>query len=169
MDDLATAADPIYIFISTFENARREETGNKFYQLSLIHTLVSIPEAVCLRNSAFTLSLLESSKSTIQELLRLLESNGGYQLNRIQKAIQREIDKITFPSEILAELREVCERISDSWKYPLIIRSSSSLEDRENASGAGIYRSIGNVKSFDEVLKAIQACWISSTRTRQMV
>lgn len=162
MNDLATTADPTYIFISTLKNALREETGNKFYQLSLIHALVSIPEAVCLRNSAFTQSLLESSKSTIQELLRLLESNGGYQLNRIQKAIQKQIDKITIPKEVLVELREVCERISDSWKYPLIIRSSSSLEDRENASGAGIYRSIGNVKSLDEVLEAIQACWVSS-------
>lgn len=162
MSDRATTANPAYIFVITFQNALPKETGNKFYQLSLVHSLVPIPKAVCLRNGAFTQSLPESSWGSIQELLRLLESNGGYQLNRIQKAIQREFDKVAIPKEVLIELSEVCEKISGGWRYPLIIRSSSSLEDRENISGAGIYRSIGNVKSFDEVVEAVQACWISS-------
>ncbi len=97
MNDLATTANPAYMFISTFQNALPKETGNKFYQLSLIQALAPIPGAVCLRNSAFAQSLPESSWNTIRELLRLLESNGGYQLNRIQKAIQREFDKIAIP------------------------------------------------------------------------
>lgn len=139
-----------------------EEVGSKFLQLAMIRELANVPPAFCLKGSAFRDSLPDISKAKIANLLQQLKSNGGYHLNRLQKDIQAELDKIEFLDSVVEELRRVCESASEGWVYPIIIRSSSAHEDKDDASGAGIYQSIGGVTNLDQALEAVRTCWHST-------
>ncbi|WP_437677778.1 PEP/pyruvate-binding domain-containing protein [Sorangium sp. So ce131] len=149
-------------YIRGLDAPDKERVGNKFHGLSRIADVVRVPEAACLESSAFARSLPEPAQEAIRGLLRLLRSNGGYQLNRLQREIQRELDRIEIPAEIRAELEQVAALLSRGWKHRLIARSSTSFEDLTTSSGAGIYESIGDLSSFERLLEAVVKCWSSA-------
>jgi pyruvate,water dikinase len=148
-------------YVATFEKANVSEVGNKFYQLSIINKLpdVDVPEAVCLKSSAFSISLPKDARQSIQDSLTMLQSNGGYRLNKIQKEIEKNLDKLIIPEKVKNELKQFALQISQNWKYKLIVRSSSCFEDGEDSSGAGIYESVPEVGTEQELLNAIIHCW----------
>ncbi len=53
------------------------------------------------------------------------------------------------------------EDLSPLWDTPLIVRSSSPFEDSQNVSGAGIYESIGSIKSIEELYVSVKECLLS--------
>lgn len=72
--------------------------------------------------------------------------------------IRRTIYKNDFPEEMKNTLHGVFSAL----KSPLIVRSSSSYEDMEDHSCAGMFSSVDGVNDFDQFLNAIKICWISS-------
>ena len=49
---------------------------------------------------------------------------------------------------------------------PLAVRSSSSAEDRDNASYAGMYETILDVRGAEALVEAIRRCWASASAAR---
>lgn len=76
------------------------------------------------------------------------------QIRNEYEQIQREYSGGKFPEDILTELSSLLERIG---KLPIIVRSSSLLEDNFGSSFAGKYASFfcPNQSSHDENLKAL--------------
>lgn len=72
--------------------------------------------------------------------------------------IRRTIYKNDFPEEMKNTLYGVFSAL----KSPLIVRSSSSYEDMEDYSCAGMFSSVNGVNNFEQFLNAIKICWISS-------
>jgi len=149
-------------YIASFDDLYLTEVGNKFYQLSIISKVGSVPPAFCLKNIAFNQSLPPSARIEIEKRLILLKSNGGYGLSRIQKEIEKELDKINIPLEILTEIESLASELSVNWTKLLIVRSSSCFEDGEEYSGAGIYLSVPNVQNETDLKQAVINCWKAS-------
>jgi len=61
----------------------------------------------------------------------------------------------------LDQIKELTE-IFDSLKKPIIVRSSSSIEDSDEFSCAGLFVSKNGVKTFENFLDAIKICWLST-------
>ncbi|WP_297417313.1 PEP/pyruvate-binding domain-containing protein [Thermococcus sp.] len=51
-------------------------------------------------------------------------------------------------------------------KFPIVVRSSATVEDSKKASFAGVFESVTKVNSFDELLKAIERVFRSATSKR---
>lgn len=144
-------------FFTDFGETDFTECGNKFSNLARISKYLNVPDAYCLKSNAFKACVPEGSLNIIKEKLALLRSNGGYQLNRIQNEIVAELESMKIDTEVQKELLCVQEKLAP----PLIVRSSSPFEDTTNISGAGIYESIGNIKSKEQLFLAIKKCWLS--------
>ncbi|MDD3679520.1 MAG: PEP/pyruvate-binding domain-containing protein [Candidatus Shapirobacteria bacterium] len=148
-------------FITDTRNPNPLICGNKFYHLARIAKYLKVPKAYCLKPNAFRTCLPEKSLQILKEKTLLLKSNGGYQLNRIQGEMVNELQNLTLSNEVKKELLLIRKRLSPHWESPLIIRSSSVFEDSQNVSGAGIYKSVGNIKSTKQLYYSIKECWFS--------
>ena len=68
---------------------------------------------------------------------------------------------LTDPAGIISELRKELSLLPD---YNYIVRSSTSLEDSENFSHAGQFKSISNIKGTENLLQAIEDIWNSAIK-----
>lgn len=59
------------------------------------------------------------------------------------------------PSRFQNELQQRLKWHSYELTYPLIVRSSATVEDQSKASFAGVFTSCPNVRSFDELVKSV--------------
>lgn len=61
-----------------------------------------------------------------------------------------------------AELRALYDSFPGGGSAPtLAVRSSSTAEDRREASAAGLYTTVLNVRTFEALLDAVRTCWAS--------
>jgi pyruvate,water dikinase len=65
------------------------------------------------------------------------------------------------PPGIEAALREAHEALMSEGAVALAVRSSSTREDREGTSAAGLHETILGVRTVEELLDAVRACWAS--------
>lgn len=72
--------------------------------------------------------------------------------------IRSKVYNGSFNSDQTNELRKAY----DSLDKPIIVRSSSSIEDSEDFSCAGLFVSQNGVDTFEGFLDAIKICWIST-------
>lgn len=73
-----------------------------------------------------------------------------------------EIRQTIYKNNFSKVMKNKLYKVFLSLTCPLIVRSSSSYEDMEDYSCAGMFTSVNNVKNFDEFLNAIKICWIST-------
>ena len=76
-------------------------------------------------------------------------------------SIVTDILKNDFSNEMNEELFQVWLYLCKDPFTPLIVRSSAIGEDSSEHSFAGVYESILNIRSFDDMKKAIRQCWAS--------
>jgi rifampicin phosphotransferase len=69
----------------------------------------------------------------------------------------REIQTIQFADDDIGILSTILNEV----KYPLIVRSSATLEDSREYSFAGLFESFPNVTNLQNLLKEIKNCWAS--------
>ncbi len=70
------------------------------------------------------------------------------------------------PSEIFDELKRYLEWFSYSMQFPLIVRSSATVEDAGKASFAGIFTSYPNAKSIEDIIERIEKIYSDANSTR---
>lgn len=73
-----------------------------------------------------------------------------------------EIRQTIYKNDFPEEMKNTLYGVFSALKPPLIVRSSSSYEDMEDYSCAGMFSSVNGVNDFDQFLNAIKICWISS-------
>ncbi|MGB3785196.1 PEP/pyruvate-binding domain-containing protein [Priestia megaterium] len=92
-----------------------------------------------------------------EALKRYIEWNG---INRQTDNIHERILQGEIPIEIESDLIEAFRNLKSSYTS-VAVRSSSSAEDLEGASFAGQYETYLNVKSPEDFLNKVKACWAS--------
>jgi pyruvate,water dikinase len=65
------------------------------------------------------------------------------------------------PASIASALREVHEVLTREGAVALAVRSSSTREDEETQSAAGLHDTVLGVRTEEELLEATRACWLS--------
>ncbi|MFS1515790.1 PEP/pyruvate-binding domain-containing protein [Bacillus sp. SCS-151] len=75
--------------------------------------------------------------------------------------IQEEVLTAEYPRELELSISKFFNAIKTSPDVILAVRSSSAMEDLNNASFAGQYETILNVKNLDQLLDSIKRCWAS--------
>jgi len=69
----------------------------------------------------------------------------------------------SLPERVIEEIREYFQSpyILEG-RFPVVVRSSATVEDSSRASFAGVFESVTNVSSFDELIKAIERVFRSA-------
>ena len=76
-------------------------------------------------------------------------------------------DEGQLPEEVVKEIQEYFySPYVLEGKFPVVVRSSATVEDSKKASFAGVFESVTKVNSFDELLKAIERVFRSATSKR---
>ncbi|KKR07989.1 MAG: pyruvate phosphate dikinase PEP/pyruvate-binding protein [Candidatus Peregrinibacteria bacterium GW2011_GWF2_39_17] len=100
----------------------------------------------------------------LHDLKRIYESDPELFI-RMEQGVRSKINDAKFPEYIERHLKEFYEGLVDKLGgNPFIVRSSSEMEDREDASFAGLYDSVvcsGRKDRFDEFLAAIKTVFKS--------
>ncbi len=95
---------------------------------------------------------------TVQSFERFLEANeSGADGTTIQ------LERATFPDDVADEIRSAVGLLGD---VPVAVRSSGVAEDLPDASFAGQYETILNVRGSTAILDAVRACWASAFAPR---
>lgn len=77
-------------------------------------------------------------------------------------AIRERIERAPLSAEVERSLRDATQALFRDGARGIAVRSSSTREDQESASAAGLHLSIMNVRDADGVLRAVRACWASA-------
>jgi hypothetical protein len=83
----------------------------------------------------------------------------------ISKRLVRLIATQLASSSDLRLLQSYFDDLSESVSKALIVRSSSSMEKSGSNSFAGLFSTERNIRSFDELLRAIKSCYLSTDTT----
>lgn len=90
----------------------------------------------------------------------LIHNNIHYSKDVNEKQIEKCICQGSFQDKLMEELRSVWNFFNDG-DASLIVRSSALEEDGDDSSFAGMFESIINVRSFEDMLWAVKKCWLS--------
>lgn len=66
------------------------------------------------------------------------------------------------PSAVLAPLREAFDALMGEGAIALAVRSSSTREDDEMESAAGLHETVLGVRTEEELVSAVKECWLSA-------
>ena len=126
--------------------------GNKAINISkLVQNNFRIPDGLVLSSAAFNDFCFDNGISITAENIQNLINEGAYH------------DKIN------ENITCIWNNISSNYgKESIIIRSSAIGEDSPGHSFAGIYESILNIRSFDDMKTAIKKCWASYYSEQQI-
>jgi len=127
--------------------AELQAVGSKAYNLSkMIQHVSYIPKGFVLTSHA-----LHSFLTFNQIEIKAEDSS----------VIEKKIQSGTFPLALQKEIVSSYANIQGAGVKAVAVRSSSALEDLENASFAGQYETILNVRNREELLTSIKKCWAS--------
>lgn len=157
-------------YIKWFEEIGKEDTptvGGKTANLGeLMKIDMPVPDGFGVTTSSYNEFIEKSGiKDEVNSLLKQAHENLS-DLNRIEE-ISDQIKETINNAEIPKEIREVIipafkQLINDIEVIDAIaIRSSSVQEDMDDASFAGQYETVLNVKNEQEFLDGIKECWAS--------
>jgi len=137
-----------------YENALLANVGNKTFTLGQLKKLgIKVPHGFAITTQAFLDFLINNNiynqiKSLLAKTLSLKDKS-------------RQIANL-FTAQISDKIAEEISKAKNELKGLLAVRSSSTIEDTKEASFAGLYDTFLQLKSSDEVLKAVKKCWQSA-------
>lgn len=127
--------------------AELQAVGSKAYNLSkMIQHVSHIPKGFVLTSHAL-LSFLTFNQIEIKA--------------EDSSVIEKKIQSGTFSAALQKEIVSSYANVQGAGIKAVAVRSSSALEDLENASFAGQYETILNVRNREELLTSIKRCWAS--------
>ena len=132
-----------------------DKTGNKAKNLILLNKSgFNVPDGVVIDTDFYDKTIQSTGlQDKINDLLLQLNENN---IREISKKIEDLFHTAHFEEELFEKLRQLIE---PNKKYA--VRSSGTLEDSENYSFAGLYRTHLEQQSFNEIKKSVKDCWMS--------
>ena len=117
-----------------------------------------VPAAYALsgRESASALDSFLDGPDRLDSLLR----QPTFEPARLRQVAER-VRTMELPEPIVSDLQHVYEELTQAGAQALVVRSSSTQEDQESASAAGLHASFLNIVSVDGLIEATRACWAS--------
>jgi len=97
----------------------------------------------------------------IRETLQSLDVDDLSALTKAGKSIRQWILDTDLPDDLLGEIREAFDKMSDGKEIAVAVRSSATAEDLPDASFAGQQETFLNVRGFDNLLAAIHKVYAS--------
>ena len=129
----------------------KKNSGNKASALALASKLVMVPKGFVITASAYERFIINAKLDNNQfNLLKLLNKKEHI------KSISEYVRKSIISAKLDTELKEVIEKYISKLKGPFAVRSSSTLEDTENLSFAGLFDSYLNINKEDVEQAVIQ-------------
>lgn len=162
-------------FVAWFDDISRHDTplvGGKGANLGeMRRAALPVPPGFVVTVDAFREFTKESGLDReIEERLKGLVVDEPTQLHAVSEELQRKIRRSPMPESIRREIEGAYPKLGsaeDESTEPLVaVRSSATVEDAEQASFAGMFRSHLNIRGSDELLRAIQDCWASGLGAR---
>jgi pyruvate,water dikinase len=137
--------------------------GGKAYALSrLISAGFKVPGGLCITTEAFRLYL---AKTRLSEKILLEINRKRYDQMRWEEMwdtalrIRNLLKNTPLPPAMEQDLAALIEERFRN--RPVVVRSSSTIEDRREASHAGLHESYINIKGTDHVLDHVRLVWAS--------
>ncbi|MFW5925401.1 MAG: PEP/pyruvate-binding domain-containing protein [Myxococcota bacterium] len=159
--------------VETIVPRRTEGYGGKAKNLAaLARAGFPVPPAYALPGSAAE-EFYQRALPEIDRLEALFSSDAHIDPKRLASIAER-VRMATLPPSLLEPLQEAYRELSDDGAVGIAVRSSSTFEDLEGASAAGMHSTFLNVRSEEALLDAVRACWASlfapqvATYLRQM-
>jgi pyruvate,water dikinase len=124
-----------------------------------------VPQAFVVTAEAYKEFLKKTKlKGKILKILKETDFNNPTNLEENTKKIRELIENAKMPEEIEKEIIEAYEKLSKEFgkeEEYVAVRSSATAEDVPGASFAGQQLTLINIKSKENVVKAVQKCWAS--------
>lgn len=136
--------------------------GNKYRNLICLSDLCEIPPSRCLTTSAFKVALKPTMRAEIMDILAELRRNRGFGMAKACQAISSILDNLSVPATLRPTILRAAAEVTEGWMHPAILRSSSSSEDSERTSAAGVYLSISDIWNAEQLLQGVVRCWAAS-------
>lgn len=126
-----------------------------------------VPPGAVLAPEAFD-AFLEAHKASLGPQLAEFQQAGSSekQMLVVGKAIFDEIRSLSVPETILGPADTYREQLAAEGFEGIAVRSSGNMEDTADASFAGQYETVLNVKSRAQLEKALLECWASAFNER---
>ncbi len=144
--------------VEQLQPRRAEDYGGKAVGLAaLARGGFPVPAAYALSGEACELALqaLLGEDATIDALLSRRVSKSELE------ALREKVRTTPLPNELVRSLRDTFRALSSSGAKTLAVRSSSTLEDGDLTSAAGLFESIIDVRDEAALQDAVRACWAS--------
>ncbi|MDT8403243.1 PEP/pyruvate-binding domain-containing protein [Sulfuriflexus sp.] len=113
----------------------------------------------------------QSAFNWIQNRYRQLRSLSGVELERERDIFLQQVQAWIMAQEPGGEFRRqlraaLRQQLGSDTDFTLFVRSDTNMEDLPGFSGAGLNRTVPNVKGFEELLTAIKQVWASAFTKR---
>ena len=116
---------------------------------------LAVPEGFAVPFHDYAAFLRENGLQELARRAATLEAADAALLGELR----RRIEEGKLPAELEKRLREkLAERLKGR---PVFVRSSTNAEDLPGFTGAGLHKTVPNVRSADEVLRALREVWAS--------
>ena len=131
----------------------RQKIGGKGASLwQLQEWGLPVPSFCCITSDAFEEALDRNELSVVKDWL----SSPNTDIPLSQEEISRAIMSLTIPENVIDGVDTFLNENPESY---FAVRSSGTLEDDFDASFAGLYKTILNVKKREDVINAVKECW----------
>lgn len=141
------------IWLADINDQNWMNVGSKTARLSsLLKSGVAVPDGFCITNSVYQ-EYLYSQFST-SSVLKLIKNR---EFEKIRIALLNGKDKNSFFSRLIGYYQQLITQ----YPGPVAVRSSSTAEDQSSHSFAGLYDTVLNIYSEEELVEAVKKCWAS--------
>lgn len=136
-----------------------ETIGKKAQSLVMMRSWgIPVPEGACLSQDVLDRVLREAGLQDARSELAVLIARQDPAIERVAAHVANGLLAATMPLDVRHEIECFLARHPEA---RFAVRSSGNKEDLQDASFAGLYTSVLNVKSLDDILAAIHECWAS--------
>jgi len=119
-----------------------------------------VPPGFCITTSSYRDFIAESREmGELLDLLDRLKPDQPDEIRRLGKRIRDHLLTVPIPRTIKSSIIDAWKMVGEEQAYA--VRSSATAEDLPTASFAGQQETYLNVKGVDQLLQAVQKCWIS--------
>ena len=149
----------------------RAQFGGKAANLRFLSTIkeANVPAFELIPCAVFTKCVQERLGSDVEQLYKMFDVTPvreASSLFPVAEKLREKIHALELSSQLTSYLREIYDKMSTCSNVPVVVRSSSTVEDAEGGSFAGLYDSVLNLRAFENFLSALKEVWASNFSNR---
>jgi hypothetical protein len=136
--------------------------GNKFAGLAAVGSRATVPPAYCIPADWFEKALGGERMSRLDELFDDFAATLGHEISTAAPRIASALHGLALDDKMREEMADAVVRLrADGPASGVAVRSSTTVEDGDEHSHAGLYESYLNLREIEDVEAAVLSCWKS--------